>query len=201
LDISSFTGVSKHDFNKTEHRISFIWREDRIWSSNKYSTIMIKNSKLLKYALLIQQNLKIRRFFNLLRRTFQNTIFTVAGFGKSTKFPSWIDDLRVDRYDEDSERQLCISYSESRLVVGIHGSNMLLPTAHAGMAIDLMPMDRWGNFSQDVIFSPALDVRLASYRFRYLPVNIKLDLLAHIATEQLRWHDYFNKQWTQEINL
>jgi len=47
----------------------------------------------------------------------------------------------------------------------VHGSNMLLPSAHAGMTIDLMPDDRWGNFAQDISYQED-DVRMGSYRYR-----------------------------------
>ena len=31
FDISNYTGIRKHDFQSEDYRISFIWREDRIW--------------------------------------------------------------------------------------------------------------------------------------------------------------------------
>jgi len=37
---------------------------------------------------------------------------------------------------------------------------MLLPSAHAGMTVSLMPSKRWGNFAEDILFTEK-DVRLA----------------------------------------
>lgn len=36
--------------------------------------------------------------------------------------------------------------------MGVHGSNMLLPSAHARATLVLMPRKRWGNFIQDILF-------------------------------------------------
>ena len=156
-------------------------------------------SKWLKGISLFSQNRNVRRLFLALRRAFPQAVFSVAGLGRGTRFPSWIDDRRVDRFSEDGERQTCKIYSESRLVIGVHGSNMLLPTAHGGMAIDLMPLDRWGNFAQDILY-PMEDLRLSAYRFRCLPSSIDVKLLAHIAEQQLRYHSYFKRQMTNEID-
>jgi hypothetical protein len=116
--------------------------------------------------------------------------FSVAGLGTQTQFPSWIKDARVKKFDADSERQMCQLYSESRLVIGVHGSNMLLPSAHAGLSLDLMPNDRWGNFAQDFLYQEA-DARIASFRYRYLPLMTNLPVLASIVIKMISgYHKY-----------
>jgi len=198
-DVSKFTGVDRHDFNDRDFRITFVWREDRLWCEYRFFGMLPMKSKWLKGISLFSQNRNVRRLFLALRRAFPQAVFSVAGLGRGTRFPSWIDDRRVDRFSEDGERQTCKIYSESRLVIGVHGSNMLLPTAHGGMAIDLMPLDRWGNFAQDILY-PMEDLRLSAYRFRCLPSSIDVKLLAHIAEQQLRYHSYFKRQMTNEID-
>ena len=117
---------------------------------------------------------KICRLFAKARKSLPNATFTVAGQGREFAFPSWVDDRRTARFDPESEIAACRVYSESRIVIGVHGSNMLLPSAHAGMSIDLMPADRWSNVAQDILYSPdefGGDPRMASFRHRYVPVE------------------------------
>ena len=189
FDVSRFTGVPKHDFKAARYRVTFIWREDRPWSTLD----LVQRSRVARRLLLRWQNHKVRRLFATLRRTLPDALFTVAGLGKATGFPEWIEDRRVARFDPETERQTCQVYSESRLVVGVHGSNMLLPSGHAGMTLDLMPDGRWGNFAQDILYQEE-DVRLATYRYRFLPIRSDLAAIARCAAEQLAGHDYFCKQ-------
>jgi hypothetical protein len=195
FEISHFTGVNRHDFAE-KFRITFIWREDRLWAKRFWPRLMdvaIPNPILLQ-----RQNLKVRRLFALLRKNFPSASFTVAGVGKTTTFHEWVDDKRVKRFDTGVERDLCRVYSESRLVLGVHGSNMLLPSAHAGMTIDLMPNERWGNFAQDIVYQEE-DNRLAAYKYRYLPLDIDLKSLANIISEQLNGYAYFRRQMLDEL--
>ena len=87
----------------------------------------------------------------------------------------------------------CQVYAESRLVIGVHGSNMLLPSGHAGMTLDLMPDDRWGNFGQD-ISDQEEDVRLSSFRYRFLPISSDIPVIARWAAAQIAGYDFFRKQ-------
>ncbi len=182
FDISKFTGVAKHNFDQEELQITFIWREDRIWSSLLTQRILSK-LKMSQIALMLQ-NWRVERLFKQIRSAIPSARFVVAGLGTKTQFPKWIEDYRVDSFNEKAEREVCEIYSASRLVIGIHGSNMLCPSGHAGMTIDLMPRDRWGNIAQDILYQEA-DPRLASFRYRYLPLGIKIADLAYIASSML----------------
>lgn len=198
FNISNFSGVQKHDFKEEKFRITFIWREDRLWNdmiSSKIRRFDLANNFLLKF-----QNIKVTRIFMLLREDFPSSLFTVAGLGKTTEFPQWIGDQRVAKYNADIEQDVCKIYSESRVVIGVHGSNMLLPSAHAGMTVDLMPMERWGNISQDILYQED-DNRLASYRYRYLPLNVSVRTLSNIISSQLKWYLSFKYQMKDEFSV
>lgn len=197
FNITNFTGIDKHDFKREDFRITFIWREDRLWWSHNFSLRVARKLNYMK-PLLYWQNYKICKLFSFLRNKIQNAKFTIAGLGTFTKFPKWIDDLRINQFNEDLEREACRIYAESRLVIGVHGSNMLLPSAHAGMTLDLMPYDRWSNFAQDVSYQEC-DNRLSSYRYRYLPLNINTGLLAFISSLQINGYSYFKKQMMCEL--
>lgn len=192
FDLTAFTGVPKHDFGAPRFRVTFIWREDRVWCGGPPATGLMRRCGVQR-LLLGWQNHKVRRLFEELRRTLPDALFTVAGLGTRTDFPRWIEDRRAARFDEETERRTCQIYSESRLVVGVHGSSMLLPSGHAGLTIDLMPDDRWGNFGQDILYQEQ-DVRLSPFRYRFLPIGSDIPVVARCAIAQISGYDYFRRQ-------
>lgn len=198
FDITRFTGIDRHDFNSERFRITFIWREDRPWFVHRIWIRIGRRIGFVKGLLLSWQNMKVSRLYSSLRRAFPEAVFTVAGLGTATAFPAWIDDRRVTSYDDEKERQMCGVYSESRLVIGVHGSNMLLPSAHAGMTIDLMPDNRWPNMAQDILYQET-DSRMAAYRYRYVPLGVKLSTLALIANRQISGWRWFKNAMTDRI--
>lgn len=195
-DISRFTGVARHDFTGDRFRITFIWREDRPWCNRRLPVRVGRRIPHLKSLLLWWQNLKVRRLFSRLRRVYPLATMTVAGLGTATRFPSWLEDRRVAQFTDEAERETCVVYAQSRLVIGVHGSSMLLPSAHAGMTLDLMPDDRWANFAQDLIYQET-DLRLAAYRYRYLPLSVGISALERIAVRQIAGYDHFRRQMTE----
>jgi hypothetical protein len=199
FDITRFTGVEKHDFARTEFRVSFVWREDRPWCNDGFFIRVARKFAAMKQLLHVQNN-KIRQMFSVLRHNLPQTIFTVVGLGTATKFPDWIEDHRVSQFTEDIERKFCKIYAESRVVIGVHGSNLLLPSAHAGMTLDLMPSDRWANIAQDILYQEQ-DSRLASFRYRFLPITSPPALVAHMASSQLQGYSYFRRQMFESVSL
>jgi hypothetical protein len=182
FDISKFTGVAKHNFEQEELKITFVWREDRTWSSLLTQKVLIKLN--MSQVALMLQNWRVQRLFKQIGSALPSAKFAVVGLGKKTQFPDWIEDYRVNRFDEKTEREVCQLYAASRLVIGVHGSNMLVPSGQAGMTIDLMPRDRWRNFAQDILYQEP-DPRLASFRYRYLPLGTKIADLAYIASSMI----------------
>ena len=111
-----------------------------------------------------------------------------------TKFPTWIEDCRVKNFDAETEQKTCQIYADSRLVIGVHGSNMLLPSAHAGMTIDILPEDRLGNFAQDILYQET-DPRFASFRYRYLSFQTDPAELAKIGLSMLLDYRLFSQTY------
>jgi hypothetical protein len=189
FDITNYTKTPIHDFNAEEFRITFIWREDRLWV-NYFFFQVLKRLGLISICLLVQ-NWKVRRLLTAIKKKAPSAIFSVAGLGKKLSFPDWVEDLRVEKFDEISERATCKIYSQSRLIIGLHGSNMLLPSAHAGMTIDLMPDDRLGNICQDILYRKA-DPRLATFSYRFPPASMKIEQLATLATSMIDYYTIFS---------
>jgi hypothetical protein len=195
-DISRFSRIQTHDHRQKDYRISFVWRNDRPWIDNIYVIEALKRLGLLG-PLLRLQNKKIQKLFKKLRTKLPHARYTVVGLGTQTVFPSWIEDLRVKEISADMERTMCQVYSESKVIIGVHGSNMLLPSAHSGMTVDLMPSDRWSNIAQDIVYQES-DVRLSSFRYRLIPISTAITLLAKIVTLQVEEFDFFRQQMRHE---
>ncbi|MBW2312905.1 MAG: hypothetical protein JRH10_01845 [Deltaproteobacteria bacterium] len=177
-DIRRFTRTEPHDFSGANPRITFVWRDDRPWWPWWVPGRFFRNRGVRKVGAWVQ-TARMVRLMRCVRRRLPEATCTVAGIGRKTRVPDWIEDRRVARPDDEAERGLCQVYSESRVVVGVHGSNMLLPSAHAGVSIDLMPADRWGNLAQDVLYQET-DPRMASFRYRFLPIGVGIAELAGI---------------------
>ena len=124
----------------------------------------------------------------------------MAGLGKSGRFPSFINDHRVVFFDEESEKKLCSIYAESLLIIGIHGSGMLLPSAHSGMTICLMPSKRWGNFEEDIVLNEN-DARLSLFQKRIVPLNMCILDICDMAVDMIKGRNYFIRKFIHDDEL
>lgn len=186
FNIEDYSGVSK--FKATSltkaKQVLFVWREERLWIKNEIVFQVFRKLKLEKCLLLWQRRKVVSLFKKIRKNLGGETQFVVAGLGMMGQFPEWIIDKRVAQFDENIEKVLCDYYAKSDLVIGVHGSNMLLPSAHANMVLDIMPKDRWGNITQDVIYQEN-DNRMTSFRIRYIPIEVKVSSLALIAQSMI----------------
>jgi hypothetical protein len=202
--IEKFTGIKPYNFEAEPPvpAITFIWREDldRLWIRNFY---ILKGCKKLGLSkiLLPFHYLRVLFLFRLLKKkTEKKYKLAIAGLGRFGRMPSYIEDHRIKSFNDASEKELCTLYSKSILVLGVHGSSMILPTAHSGMSVSLMPSKRWGNFAEDVIFTEH-DVRIASFQRRILPLNLSLFDLKDIVVDMISGRDYFIKKFVHSDEL
>ena len=174
--------------------ITFSWREDRLWESkNSLKAADFAKLKRLFGSIenrLVEQTRKIVQFAEALRKEFPALDFAVAGLGKTGGFPAFIKDLRLTELNAAAERRWCARYAASHAVVGVHGSNMLLPSAHAGSVVELLGEDRQGNFLQDILLRGAGDAREMLFRYRFAPPSTAPEDLAQIISNLLRYEDF-----------
>lgn len=197
FDITRFSRITKHNFEEENYKITYIWREDRLWCSTLFYRILRK-IKIIKLGLLLQ-NWKVQKLFKQLKYNFPTAKFVVAAQGKSTKFPGWIEDCRVEKYDSNTEQEMNEIYSQSRIVIGIHGSSILKPSAHAGMTISLMPQQRWHDVVSDILYQEA-DPRIAAFRYRYVPIETSINEIANMASSMIMKYSDFVSDMTAEQN-
>ena len=174
IDIARFTGQRPFPldrFLEEPAHITFVAREDRLWFRSSLSKFLFRATnplglrKVLHRLWVADQDRLMRRTMRAIHRELPDVRFTVVGLGRSGGFNGLADDLRTLRMDEETERRWCAAYGSSQFVVGLHGSNMLLPTAHAGGCIEVLPYDRYENIVQDVAVRYADVMQLFLYRF------------------------------------
>ena len=96
--------------------------------------------------------------------------------------PGWTDATRrgaaggsgPDDYDADLLRRL----GAADLVLGVHGSNLLLPSAVAPRVIELVPLDKYASLLQATLFDARRPLREHLWRRRYLHGNGTMNDLA-----------------------
>ncbi len=174
IDIERFTGTKPFplaEFNTRPRHITFIAREDRLWFATPLSKFMHRVVVKLGWKNSVgrwfvgAQDRLLRRTMQAIRDTLPDAQFTIAGMGRPGGFDGLATDLRTLKIDEQVERSWVKAYAESQIVVGVHGSNMLLPTAHAAGCVEILPHDRSGNIVQDISVRWHDRMQLFMYRF------------------------------------
>lgn len=198
FDIHRYSGVYPHDIEngwRNPTKVTFVWRDDRCWSplppwaivedfldervplnvkSNDF--IGTVGSRIDSIARWIQKR-RVLGLESVLREQIPTLDFAVAGIAESGGLPERITDLRLASPSDADERRLCERYAASSVVVGVHGSNMILPSAHAGAAVELVPERRWGNILQDLVVRNS-DAYEAVYHTRLLSLGTSPESLA-----------------------
>jgi hypothetical protein len=156
--------------------VTFIWRDDRPWRVTADAVPTTRRERLKRLLTTeprprVEQSELVSELAETLRRELPALDFAVAGLAGDVgggELPRWVLDLRRPSVDEAAERAWCERYAASHVVVGVHCSNMLLPSAQAGAAVELIRPERWGNFTQDVLFRDARDCRETFFRYRFV---------------------------------
>jgi len=182
VDFERFTGIAAFDMENYQilpPTITFITREDRLWFGSSNLQFLDKALRKLKLKGLAKnffvraQNAKIRRASKYIKQHFPEARIFVAGLGKTGKFPAFIKDKRATHINTEIELEWCKIYAQSHFTVGVHGSNMLIPTALSGGAIEILPYERYGNIVQDLFVRYTDRRQLFMYRFTHPYVHPK----------------------------
>jgi len=129
-------------------------REDRLWGNS-----------------LQHQQRNIQKLYQCLSEVFPNLAFVLVGFGKNMKIEETggkVIDLRVDHFDVEHDLLWMAYMKVADCAVGVHGSNMLLPSGLAKSTVELIYSLR-GNTFQATLFSQEFsDIRDAFLKYRYI---------------------------------
>jgi hypothetical protein len=174
MDIERFTKVKPFDLEQyltAPKHITFVARQDRLWFATPAAKFLYRvlNKLGLKKSLgrwyIHAQDRLIKRSMARISAAMPDVTYSVVGLGHAGGFGPGVKDLRTMKMDKSTELAWCEAYARSQIVVGVHGSNMLLPTAHAAGCIEVLPYDRYGNIVQDVSVRYHDRMQLFLYRF------------------------------------
>lgn len=216
-DISRFTDVKPFSIDRWSEStptVTYIWRDDRLWAPSRHSAGFSKQARGTVYWAaeksglnlgIYEQRHNVARLAKSLKSKIPNIEFTVAGLNQPGGLPDFITDIRTATPDDEYEKKLCNAYAKSHTVVGIHGSNMLLPSAHAGSVIELVPPKRWGNMTQDLLFEHDIGHRESIYQYRHIPRSTSPAEVAAIVQSLLerKPHNrlHMARKWTDHESL
>jgi hypothetical protein len=199
IDMKSMTGISPFNlehFTKEQPTFTFVLREDRWWLGSPLSYWLyrlgrrFKKAKSLCYRLVTDRQEKLAvETMTIIRKEIPDARFFVTGLGKKKGFGKLAMDSRTLKVDEEKELEWCRIYAHSHIVIGFHGSNMLLPTAFAAGCIEVLPNDRLGNFLQDI--SVRYSDRRQSFFYRFVDQYAKPSSVAAKAVSMVRDYPSF----------
>lgn len=144
-DIQSFAGNRIQPLSELCDRspiVHFSCRPDRCWGHSEH-----------------KQQQRLRRLYFQLRQRYEKIGFVISGFGEAHTFDDdwhsgWID-LRTTDLDSKKEDRWISSMAVADVAVGVHGSNMLLPTAFAQSSVIMLPFWKYDGIALDVLMPKA----------------------------------------------
>lgn len=192
FELERFTGVTPFPLDEwidrsNQPKVTYVWRGDRDWgamgSSPRPPSLRDRLNRKLGRELGLRID-RIAEFADELRQSLPALDFAVIGLDAEGDFPDWIKDLRDPRPSPEREVEWCRRLAASHLAIGVHGSNMLIPSGLAGGIIEWIPNapwdSRWGNVIQDLLVRGE-DPRDILYRYRFLPMEVEVREAASIA--------------------
>jgi hypothetical protein len=206
VDIERFTRVRPFELSQYSRKkpvVSFIVREDRIWfkAIADYWIYRIgrkfKINSAARQYLVRRQNKLIKRTIECISRELPNAEFNVIGLGTIGTFDGYANDLRTNNVTPQIETGWCQAYARSHVVVGVHGSNMLLPTAHAAGCVEILPQDRFGNMIQDI--SVRYKSRLQLFFYRFADQFARPESVCGKVVSMIRDYDLYHKNMVANI--
>jgi hypothetical protein len=206
IDIERFTRVKPFDlaqYSTTRPVVTFIVREDRIWFKAVADYWLyrvgrkLKSDRSARQILVRRQNKLIKRTIECISRQLPNAEFNVIGLGTIGTFDGYANDLRTNSVTPEIETRWCQAYAKSHVVVGVHGSNMLLPTAHAAGCVEILPPDRFGNMIQDI--SVRYNSRLQLFFYRFVDQFARPESVCNKVVAMVRDYDLYHKNMVANI--
>jgi hypothetical protein len=195
IDLQEFLKTEKfnlQDFEKKTTQICFVLREDRFWLNNRLDNFLMKAAiskgwmEWMKKYFVLKQNRLIKKLASKIREKHgKKILFYAAGLGRTGDLGKEIADRRKETIDEKGEKEWCDLYAGSHLVIGIHGSNMLIPTALSAGFIELLPRYKIYNLTEDI----AMDQKGRYMQFlgRFLDEYSTASLVAEHTVSLINW--------------
>ncbi|WP_375586208.1 hypothetical protein [Cyclobacterium xiamenense] len=191
------------DFTRLPLQLTFVWRSDRFWLDSPLLDLIDKASikfgfqPLVRSLLCYRQRRLLAGLIRRLRSALPGARFYVTGLGKEGRLPeSWIDE-RVERIDPAVERRWNEIYGRSQVVMGVHGSHMLIPTGLAAGFVELLPPHKVPHLTEDIArHHPG---RMAHFLGRFVGENTNPSLLARHVIAMVKGFGRVYSGWKGEV--
>jgi hypothetical protein len=177
-------------FSSAPSQITFVLREDRFWHASRADMLLymacLKTKSLprFRWYFVRKQNQLVNKAAKLLRRQLGDVRILATGIGKSGNVSEEIDDQRTATVSEAIEMEWCALYAGSQLVIGVHGSNMLIPSSLAAGFIDILPRYKIPHLTEDTVLP--YENRYSLFLGRHLDHWVSPSLLASHAASMIR---------------
>jgi hypothetical protein len=76
-------------------------------------------------------------------------IFATGGAGSTGKLHSIINDHRKNKLSEEEELRRCKLWATSHIVIGVHGANMMIPTALSAGFVEILPRHKIQHIAEE----------------------------------------------------
>jgi FkbM family methyltransferase len=138
----------------------------------------------------------VGRLAERLRRRFPDVGFVAVGIGGDSPLPSDVDDRRSLHPTTEEERSWLELLRGADLVIGVHGSNMLLPSGLAAATLELQPRFRFDHVFQAMILREDDPLEaLANHRVLYgndRLSSLSPELVAEVASSMVAERSRFD---------
>jgi glycosyltransferase involved in cell wall biosynthesis len=200
IDITKLTGIPPFNiktFSSRKPVFTFILREDRWWFPSIIDYIIYRIARKLKSLsgvgriLAHRQNRLVKKTITRIRKQLPEAEFYIAGLGETGNFDGYAHDERTVNVSTEKEIAWCGLYARSHVVIGVHGSNMLLPTAMAAGCVEILPQDRYGNMVQDI--SVRYNDRRQLFFYRFVDQYASAQSVASKVIGMIRDYPQFEK--------
>jgi hypothetical protein len=156
--------------------IALSLRADRVWGADESD-----------------QAARIKGLWQLIAAEFPDARGVAIGIGTPGTLPAGIEDATTAQPDAGTERRWLSLMHGADLAIGVHGSNMLLPSGFASSTLELLPASRYGNAFQATLMA-SQDPVAALVRHRTIYgsedlSDVSAERVAEVAVSILKYAD------------
>lgn len=144
---------------------------------------------------------RVKALFKKLKSKYSNEYeFYIIGDYDGGDFEEYIIDKRVKKYNKKSDVEWISILNEAELVIGVHGSHMILPSLLAKKVLDLLPRFKYSHIGED-IFVENMQTNLLMKKIQFIRgdsflFNLSVNKVFEILVNQIassKRQKYFNE--------